>query len=300
MATEKPTWGYRRIHGELVGLSHHIAASTVWKILRNAGIDPAPLRYGPTWRQFFPAHAHAILAVNFAHVETIFLRRLSVPVVIEHGTRRVHLAGITAHPTGAWVTQQARNLLMGLGTPVSVLDPRPGQQIHRRLRLGVRRRRHPHHPHPGSSTARQRLGQPREQSVFVSDSAGRYWYSLTCEAVRAGQAEILNGMRDGITSVTGIESAPGRQATIRLIDKLLAKLQAQTTAVPGSAVEEYMRKTTIQITINTEDVLAAIGRCNAEAFDLTSRLRVIFSDHHVTELHIRPCKTVKVVTEEEL
>jgi phosphoribulokinase len=119
-------------------------------------------------------------------------------------------------------------------------------------------------------------------------------------AVRAGQAEILNGMRDGITSVTGIESAPGTQATIRLIDKLLAKLQAQTTAVPGSAVEEYMRKTTMQITINTEDVLDAIGRCNAEAFDLTSRLRVIFSDHHVTELNIRPCKTVKVVTEEEL
>ena len=144
------------------------------------------------------------------------------------------------------------------------------------------------------------MGQPREQSAFVSDSAGRYWYSLTCEAVRAGQAEILNGMRDGITSVTGIESAPGTQATIRLIDKLLAKLQAQTTAVPGSAVEEYMRKTTMQITINTEDVLDAIGRCNAEAFDLTSRLRVIFSDHHVTELDIRPCKTVKVVTEEEL
>jgi putative transposase len=87
----------------------------VWTILKNAGIDPAPLRSGPTWRQFLTAQAHAILAVDFAHVDTIFLRRLYILVVIEHGSRRVHVAGITAHPTGAWVTQQARNLLMELG-----------------------------------------------------------------------------------------------------------------------------------------------------------------------------------------
>jgi putative transposase len=91
-----------------------VAASTVWKILKSAGLDPAPRRSCPTWRQFLSAQAHAILAVDFGHVDTVFLRRLYVLVVIEHDRRRVHLAGITDHPTGAWVTQQARNLLMGL------------------------------------------------------------------------------------------------------------------------------------------------------------------------------------------
>jgi putative transposase len=70
-------------------------------ILKNAGLDPTPRRSGPTWRQFLSAQAHGILAIDFAHVDTVFLRRLYVLIVIEHERRRVHLAGITAHPTGA-------------------------------------------------------------------------------------------------------------------------------------------------------------------------------------------------------
>jgi len=104
MAEDNPGCGYRRIHGELTGLGYTLAASTVWQILRHAGIDPAPARSGRTWRAFLEAQAKTILAAGFFHVDTVFLRRLYVLFFIEHGTRRVHLAGITAHPTSAWVT----------------------------------------------------------------------------------------------------------------------------------------------------------------------------------------------------
>ena len=102
MARENPAWGHRRIQGELARLGYAIAASTVWEILHAAGIDPAPRRAGPTWRQFLTAQAHAIIACDFLVVETVLLQRLYVLVFIEHGTRRLHVAGVTAHPTGAW------------------------------------------------------------------------------------------------------------------------------------------------------------------------------------------------------
>jgi putative transposase len=114
MARDNPSWGYRRIHGELTGLGDKLAPSTVWQILTDAGIDPAPRRAGQTWREFLAGQANAILAADFFHADTLFLRRRYVLFFTEHGTRRVHLAGITAHPAGAWVTQHARNLLRNL------------------------------------------------------------------------------------------------------------------------------------------------------------------------------------------
>ncbi len=115
LAKENPLWGHRRIHGEIAKLGVTVAPSTVWEILRAAGIDPAPRRAGPTWLQFLHAQAAGILAVDFLHVDTVLLRRLYVLVFIEHGTRRMHLGGVTANPTGDWTAQQARNLALTLG-----------------------------------------------------------------------------------------------------------------------------------------------------------------------------------------
>jgi len=98
LAKENPLRGHRRIHGELTKLGVTVAPSTVWEILRAAGIDPAPRRSGPSWRQFLHARAAGIVAVDFLHVETVLLSRLHVLVFIEHGSRRMHPGGVTANP----------------------------------------------------------------------------------------------------------------------------------------------------------------------------------------------------------
>ena len=115
LARENPEWGYRRIHGELAGLGVPVAASTVWEILKNAGIEPAPRRTGPTWSQFLRSQAEAILACDLFTADLLDGTQAYVLTVIEHATRRIRILGVTQHPTGAWTAQQARNLLMDLG-----------------------------------------------------------------------------------------------------------------------------------------------------------------------------------------
>jgi putative transposase len=115
LARESPEWGYRRIHGELAGLGVKVAASTAWEILRNAGIDPAPRRSGPTWSQFLRSQAQAILACDLFTVDLLDGTQAYVLAVIEHATRRIRILGVTLHPTREWTAQQARNLLMDLG-----------------------------------------------------------------------------------------------------------------------------------------------------------------------------------------
>jgi hypothetical protein len=114
-ARESPTWGHRRIHGELVGLVYRVAPATVWNILHKAGLDPAPRRVGPSWQEFCRAQARTMLACDFFTVDTVLLRRVYVFFILEVGTRHVHVLGLTRHPTGQWVTQQARNFMLALG-----------------------------------------------------------------------------------------------------------------------------------------------------------------------------------------
>jgi putative transposase len=110
LARENPRWGYQRIVGELHGIGYTVSASLVRNLLRHAGLGPAGERVGLSWREFLRAQAQSMLAVDFFTVETIRLQRLYVLFFIELDSRRVYLAGCTANPSGAWVTQQARQL----------------------------------------------------------------------------------------------------------------------------------------------------------------------------------------------
>jgi transposase InsO family protein len=114
LAQENPCWGYRRIHGELLVLGIKVAASTVWEILQQAGIDPAPERTSTTWVSFLRSQAGALLACDFFETVTLTGARLHVLAVIEHASRRIRILGATPHPSACWVAQAARNMVMDL------------------------------------------------------------------------------------------------------------------------------------------------------------------------------------------
>ena len=114
LVRENPGWGYRRVHGELLVPGVKVAASTVWEILHDAGIDPAPERSSTTWADFLRSQAEALLACDFFETVSLSGARLYVLAVIEHASRRIRILGATAHPTASRVTQAARNLVMDL------------------------------------------------------------------------------------------------------------------------------------------------------------------------------------------
>lgn len=114
LARENPSWDYRRLHGDLLVLGVKVAASTVWEILKEAGIGPAPARASGTWAGFLRSQAEALLACDFFETVTLSGARMYVFAVIEHANRRVRILGATAHPTASWVAQVAKNLVMDL------------------------------------------------------------------------------------------------------------------------------------------------------------------------------------------
>jgi putative transposase len=117
LARENPRWGHRRICGELAKLGVQASPTSIRRLLARARLGPAPRRTGPSWREFLQAQAGSILACDFFTVETVFLHRYYVLFFIEHGSRRVWLAGCTSNPDGGWITQQARNLGLAFAEP---------------------------------------------------------------------------------------------------------------------------------------------------------------------------------------
>jgi putative transposase len=157
-AREDPGWGYPRIAGELLKLGLRVSPSTIRRTLLANPLGPAPRRSGRGWREFLRQQAASVLACDFFTVETISLRRFYVLFFIELESRRVHLAGCTTNPSGAWVTQQARNLsFTGMFERVRFLIHDPRQQVQQNFRPGLPQRGHPGDRDPDPRPATKRL-----------------------------------------------------------------------------------------------------------------------------------------------
>jgi hypothetical protein len=173
-AKDNPRWGYKRIQGELKKLGHEVSAMTIRDVLRRSGVGPAPRRMGPSWSEFLRAQASAIPACDFFTVYGAWGRTIYVLFAIELSRRRVHLAGCTARPNDAWVTQQARNLLMAFADPrqrLSLPHPRPRHEVHRRVRRGLSNRRNRNHQDSDPSASSERHRRALDQ--IRTDRASR-------------------------------------------------------------------------------------------------------------------------------
>ncbi len=207
LARENPTWGYRRVHGELHRLGQAIAASTVWKILRAAGFDPRRDRTGPSWSEFIRSQAKAVIATDFACVDTAVLRRFHVLFVIEVAARRVQFAGITTNPTGEWTTQVAGNLDAPPRPPL-VPVPRPW-----------RRRRRPVHRafvavFAGSGITAIRI-PPWAPKPTRSPSGGCGHFATSSSTARSSGTSANCGCSSRSTSSTTHASTPPRPQPAR-------------------------------------------------------------------------------------
>jgi hypothetical protein len=114
LARENPSWGYKRVHGELATLGIKFAPSPLWEILKQEGVAPSPTRTSTTWAYFLRPQADALLACDFIEAITLDGHRQHILAVIEHATGRVHVLSTTAHPTAAWISQVMKNLVMDL------------------------------------------------------------------------------------------------------------------------------------------------------------------------------------------
>ncbi|WP_406416526.1 integrase core domain-containing protein [Streptomyces sp. NBC_00842] len=240
VAAENPGWGHRRIHGELTRLGHKMAASTVWNILNQAGIDPAPRRTGPTWRQFLAAQAEHIVAADFLHVDTINLKRIYALVVLEHGSRRAHLLGVTANPTGPWTTQAARNFLMDTGMNIAsirfLIRDRGGQFTDALdavfANVGLRVLKRPPHVPKANAHCERLIGTLRREVLDRTLILNERHLRRTLTSY----LEHYNGHRPH-RALSQLCPSQAEAGPPRPID--LAEHRVRRTAVPGGIINEY-------------------------------------------------------------